>query len=84
MEGRVIKDAVRRTLQEREKALTYLVDAIREYRTLADQPLTHQSFSAVRPRSSILEDAALATLSAKLRSRRFKPNEPSSLLYMPD
>jgi hypothetical protein len=53
MEGRVIKDAVRRTLQEREKALTYLVDAIRKYRTLAEQPLTHQSFSAVRPRSSI-------------------------------
>jgi hypothetical protein len=40
MEGRVIKDAVRKTLQERQKKLTDLVDAIREYRSLADQPLT--------------------------------------------
>jgi hypothetical protein len=40
MEGRVIKDVVRKTLQERQKALTDLVDATREYRTLADQPLT--------------------------------------------
>jgi hypothetical protein len=40
LEGRVVKDAVRKTLQERQKALTDLVDAIREYRNLADQPLT--------------------------------------------
>jgi hypothetical protein len=39
MEGRVIKDAVRKTLQERQIALTDLVDAIREYRNPADQAL---------------------------------------------
>jgi hypothetical protein len=39
-EGRVIKDAIRKTLQERQKALTDLVDAIREVRKLSDQPLT--------------------------------------------
>jgi hypothetical protein len=33
MEGRVIKDAVRKTLQERQIALTDLFDAIREYRS---------------------------------------------------
>jgi len=33
------QDAVRKTLQERQKALTDLVDAIREYRNPADQAL---------------------------------------------
>jgi hypothetical protein len=40
LEGRVVKDAVRKTLQERQKAITDLLNAIREYRTLADHPLT--------------------------------------------
>jgi hypothetical protein len=39
-EGRVIKDAVPKTLQERQKALTDLVDTVGEYRSLADQALT--------------------------------------------
>ena len=40
LEGRVVKEAVRMTLQERQKAIADLLNAIREYRTLADQPLT--------------------------------------------
>jgi len=34
------KEAVRNALQDRQKALTDLIHAIREYRKLADQPLT--------------------------------------------
>src|SRR5260370_40801475 len=40
MEGRVVKDAGRKPLGERQNVLTNLVDAVREYRSLADQPLT--------------------------------------------
>jgi exonuclease V gamma subunit len=40
LEGRVVKEAVRNALQDRQKALTDLIHAIREYRKLADQPLT--------------------------------------------
>ena len=40
LEGRVVKDAVRKAIQERQTALTDLLHAIREYRKLADQPLT--------------------------------------------
>jgi DNA primase len=40
LEGRVIKDAVRKALQERQAALAGLMQAIREYRKLADQPFT--------------------------------------------
>jgi hypothetical protein len=39
-EGRIVKDGVRRALQARQKAVTDLVHAIREYRKLGDQPLT--------------------------------------------
>jgi len=39
-EGRVIKDAVRKALQERQIALTGLMNTIREYRKLSDQPFT--------------------------------------------
>jgi len=39
LEGRVVKDAVRKTLTDRQKALTQLLQAIREYRKFADQPL---------------------------------------------
>src|ERR1700751_353792 len=40
LEGRVVKEAVQSALQDRHKALTDLINAIREYRKLADQPLT--------------------------------------------
>lgn len=40
LEGRVVKDAVRKALEERQKAITDLLDAIREYRKRVDQPLT--------------------------------------------
>jgi len=40
LEGRVVKEAVRNALQDRRKTLTKLIRAFREYRKLADQPLT--------------------------------------------
>src|SRR5271157_6283463 len=40
LEGRLVKDGVRKTLQERQKVLRDLVQAIREFRKLSDQPLT--------------------------------------------
>jgi hypothetical protein len=40
LEGRLIKDAVRKTLRDRQNALTHLLQTIREYRKFADQPLT--------------------------------------------
>jgi hypothetical protein len=40
LEGRLVKDGVRKALQERQKVLRDLVQAIREYRKLSDQPLT--------------------------------------------
>lgn len=40
LEGRVVKDAVRKALQEQQQAIADLLQAIREYRKLADQPLT--------------------------------------------
>ena len=40
LEGRVVKDAVRKALKVRQNALTILVHAIREYRKLVDEPLT--------------------------------------------
>jgi hypothetical protein len=40
LEGRIVKNAVRKTLQDRQKAISDLIDAIREYRKLADRPLT--------------------------------------------
>jgi len=40
LEGKVVKDAVRKALQERQTALTGLMHAIRDFRTLADQPFT--------------------------------------------
>ena len=39
-EGRMIKEAIRKALRERQGALAELVRAIKEYRKLADQPLT--------------------------------------------
>ena len=39
-EGRVVKEAVRRALQERQTVLAVLTHAIREYRKLSDQPFT--------------------------------------------
>jgi hypothetical protein len=43
LEGRLVKDAVRKALRERWSALADLVQAIREYRKLAEkQPLTLQ------------------------------------------
>ena len=40
LEGRIIKEAVRKALRERQGAIAELVQAIKEYRKLADQPLT--------------------------------------------
>ena len=40
LEGRVVKDAVRKALKDRQNALTNLVHAIRGYRKLVDEPLT--------------------------------------------
>jgi hypothetical protein len=40
LEGRLVKDAVCKSLQERQKAIGDLIKAIREYRKLCDQPLT--------------------------------------------
>ena len=43
LEGRIIKDGVRKALRERQTALADLVQAAREYRTLAEsKPLTLQ------------------------------------------
>jgi hypothetical protein len=43
LEGRLVKDGVRKSLKDRQNALTELVHAIREYRKLADKPLTLQA-----------------------------------------
>jgi hypothetical protein len=40
LEGRLVKDAVRKTLRDRQNALNQLLQAVREYRKFADQPLT--------------------------------------------
>ena len=40
LEGRIVKDGVRKTLKERQLALEDLVNAIREFRKFTDQPLT--------------------------------------------
>jgi len=40
LEGRVIKEAIRKALRERQCAIAELIRAIKEYRKLADQPLT--------------------------------------------
>jgi hypothetical protein len=40
LEGRIIKEAIRKALRERQGAIAELVGAIKQYRKLADQPLT--------------------------------------------
>ncbi|HWY93293.1 MAG TPA: hypothetical protein VNY04_10360 [Chthoniobacterales bacterium] len=40
LEGRIIKEAIRKALGERQSAIAELIRAIKEYRKLADQPLT--------------------------------------------
>ena len=40
LEGRIVKDGVRKTVKERQLALEDLVNAIREFRKFTDQPLT--------------------------------------------
>jgi hypothetical protein len=40
LEGRLVKDGVRKVLRDRQNALTDLVSAIRDYRNYLDQPLT--------------------------------------------
>jgi hypothetical protein len=42
LEGRLVKDGVRKAVRDRQNALTELIQAIRAYRKLADQPLTLQ------------------------------------------
>ena len=41
-EGRVVKEAIRKALKDHQGALTDLIHAVREYRKLADKPLTLQ------------------------------------------
>jgi hypothetical protein len=40
LEGRVVKDGVRKIVNDRQAALQNLVQAIREFRKFTDQPLT--------------------------------------------
>jgi hypothetical protein len=40
LEGRIVKDGVRKVVKDRQLALEELVKAIREFRKFADQPLT--------------------------------------------
>jgi hypothetical protein len=40
LEGRIVKDGVRKTVTERQAALNDLVKAIREFRKLTDKPVT--------------------------------------------
>jgi hypothetical protein len=40
LEGRIVKDGVRKTVRERQAALNDLVKAFREFRKFTDQPLT--------------------------------------------
>jgi hypothetical protein len=42
LEGRLVKDGVRKSLKDRQSALTDLIHAIHEYRKLVDKPLTLQ------------------------------------------
>ena len=43
LEGRIVKDGVRKALRDRQLALVELVHAVREYRKIADgKPLTLQ------------------------------------------
>jgi hypothetical protein len=43
LEGRIVKDGVKKALRDRQDALGNLVDAVRAYRKLADsKPLTLQ------------------------------------------
>jgi hypothetical protein len=42
LEGRLVKDGVRKALKDRQKVIADLVHAIRECRKLVDQPLTLQ------------------------------------------
>ena len=40
LEGRIVKDGVRKAVKDRQLALDELVKAIREFRKFTDQPLT--------------------------------------------
>src|ERR1700730_18701466 len=40
LEGRLVKDGVRKAIRDRQNVLTDLIQAVREYRKLSDQPLT--------------------------------------------
>jgi hypothetical protein len=40
LEGRIVKDGVRKTVKDRQIALDMLLKAIREFRKYTDQPLT--------------------------------------------
>ena len=40
LEGRIVKDGVRKTVNDRQLALDELVKAIRKFRKFTDQPLT--------------------------------------------
>jgi hypothetical protein len=42
LEGRLVKDAVRRSLNDRQAALTDLIHAVQEFRKLAGEPVTLQ------------------------------------------
>jgi hypothetical protein len=49
LEGRIVKDGVKKALRDRQDALSELVDAVRQYRKLADsKPLTLQENDYVK------------------------------------
>jgi hypothetical protein len=49
LEGRIVKDGVKKALRDRQDALSELVDAVRQYRKLADsKPLTPQENDYVK------------------------------------
>jgi hypothetical protein len=57
LEGRIVKDGVRKALRERQEALTDLVHAIREYRKIARIKATHAARIGLRPCTSGVEQS---------------------------
>jgi hypothetical protein len=60
LEGRIVKDGVRKALRDRQLALTELVHAIREYRKIAEsKPLTLQGAEYVQAVEELNKTIAL-------------------------
>ena len=49
LEGRIVKDGVRKTVKDRQVALDGLVKAIREFRNFTDEPLTLRGSDYAHP-----------------------------------